>query len=63
MMEIATVNGTKTIDSAIYYVPIIESTNKKHITVAHPVIAISEGLVKVDLSGVKNLFSPSVQDK
>ena len=63
MMEICTVNGRKTIDSAIYHVPLIDSTNKKHIVVAHQVKAISDGLAKVYLSGVKNLFSPSVQDK
>ena len=59
-MKICTVNGTKTIDSTLYNVPIIDNTNKKHIVVAHQVDTFSEGLVKIDLSGVKN---QNVKDK
>ena len=46
-----------------YHVSLIDSTNKKHIVVAHQVNAISEGLATVDQSGIKNLFSSSVHDK
>ena len=60
-LDITTVNGTKTINSAIYHVPVIDRKNNKHIIKALQVNCISEGLVNVDLSSVKHLFSDSVQ--
>ena len=62
-MDISTANGTKIIDSALYHVPIIDSKNVKHVIKAHQVSAISEGLTKVDITGVKSMFSSSVQEK
>ena len=63
MMDISTVTGTKTIDSALYHVPIIDSKNVKHVIIAHQVSAISECLTKVDITGVKSMLSSSVQEK
>ena len=46
MMDISTVTGTKTIDSALYHVPIIDSKNVKHVIIAHQVSASSLGIHK-----------------
>ena len=62
-LDITTVNGTKTINSAVYHVPVIDKKNNKHIIKALQVDCISEGLVNVDLSSVKHLFSDSVQEE
>ena len=35
----------------------------KHVIIAHQVSAISECLTKVDITGVKSMFSSSVQEK
>ena len=56
MMDISAVNRTKTIDSALYYVPIIDSKNVKHVRIADKVSAISEDLTNIDITGVKSMF-------
>ena len=62
-LNISTVTGTKTIDSALYHVPLIDDKNNTHTIRALQVDCISEGLLKVDMSGVKHLFSKSIQDQ
>ena len=62
-LNISPVTGTKAVDSALYHVPLIDDKNNLHTIKALQVDCISEGLTKVDMSGVKHLFSKSIQDQ
>lgn len=59
---VSTVNGTKTINLALYHVQAIDSKNVKHVIITQEVSAIPEGLTNVYHSSVKSIFSSSVHE-
>ena len=64
-LDISTVTNTKgkVVDSAVYYVPLVDKNNHTHQVRALQVDSILEGLTSPDLSAVKNFFSSSIQER
>ena len=62
-LSISTVTGSKVIDSVAYQVPLMDNSNVTHNIKVWQVDSISEGAQEVDISGVKHLFSPHVQQQ
>ena len=62
-LDITTVTGTTSVNSAVYHVPLIDNNNTTHLVKALRVECISDKLEKVDVSGLKHIFSASIQDQ
>ena len=62
-LTITTVNGTRTIDSFAYTVPLIDKDKERHLVTALEVESISDNIIEADVSAVKHMFSSVVQDK
>ena len=60
-LNISTVTDTKAVDSAVYYVPLVDNNNNIHQIRALQVDSILEGLTSPNMSGVKSFFSSSIQ--
>ena len=62
-LNISTVTDTKAVDSAIYYVPLVDRHNITHRIRALQVDSILEGLTTPNMSGVKHFFPKPIQDQ
>ena len=62
-LSIFTVTGSKIIDSVLYNVPLMDNNNVTHNVKMWQVENISDSPEQVDISGVKHLFSPQVQQQ
>ena len=62
-LSISTVTDTKSIKSAVYYIPLVDSNNVTHRIRALQVDSILEGLTKLNMLPVKHLFSKAIQDQ
>ena len=60
-MGIRTPIGSKTVTSHTYKVPLTDNSNVQHVITAFEVENISEDMMEVDVSGVKHIFSSTVQ--
>ena len=56
-LDITTVTGTTSVNSAVYHVPLIDNINTTHLVKALQVECISDKLGKVDVSGLKHIFT------
>ena len=62
IMEITTATGKTTVDSFIYTITLVDKEGEDHFITACAIETISNKIKRVDVSKVKNEFSPQIQD-